>query len=636
MFFFTFMNRLLDALQQIRFSLMDRLRRAEGRKADGRSDVGHNKIMKRVQKELKTHLIEKFAFISEGTSSTRCHLKNMYTRIYIAKQTDNCARKQHEVLHQFKIPSEKSPYFTLNYEQIDCLNIFKPGKDKCQQGAAKDGDIRIVMTKGIAGIGKTVAIQNFSLSWAEGKSNQDIDLIFVLPFRELNMLKEGEYSLLELLLHFYREMNLLEDATLLLHNRVLFIFDGLDESRFLLDFKGAMRLNELDQRATVDVLLTNLIKGDLLPNALLWVTSRPAAASQIPLKYIDQMTEIQGFTDDQREEYFVKRFSRDNQDIEILSHIKGMISFYFMGHIPIFCWITAEVFKEGWHDKGNQRITTMTELYIYYLLIQSERTAKKHARHCKSRDAEMLLKLSKLAFEQLQQGNVIFYEEDLSECGIDADQVTEFCGFCSEVLKEEHGLYQKGMLSFVHLSFQEFLAALHVFLSCVTKDSSRLKSFLGVDPTDLGLSELQQRVVDKALQSEKGQLDLFLCFFLGFTLKSNQTLLQGLLPQIKSDLDTVEEMKRYLRNFHAGTVPTERCLNLLLCKFELKEDRFQDDIAMFLQSGVRLLPIDCSILATMLQLSGEVVEELDLTKSFILLGGVQKLLHLLRNSKRAL
>lgn len=595
-----------------------------------------NEIMKSVQQQLKAHLIEKFAFISEGTSSTRCHLKNMYTRIYIAKQTNDCARKQHEVLHQFKIPSEKSPYFTLNYEQTDCLNIFKPGKVRYQQEAAKDRGIRIVMTKGIAGIGKTVAIQNFSLNWAEGKSNQDIDLVFVLPFRELNMLREGEYSFLELLLHFYPEMKLLEDATLLLNKRVLFIFDGLDESRFPLDFKGAMRVSEIDQRAMVDVLLTNLIKGDLLPNALLWVTSRPAAAGQIPPKYIDQMTEIQGFTDDQREEYFVKTFSGDNQDIEVLSHIKGMISLYFMGHIPIFCWITAELFKEGWHDKRSQRITTMTELYIYYLLIQSERTAKKHAKRCKSRDGEMLLKLSKLAFEQLQQGNIMFYEEDLSECGIDADQVTEFCGFCSEILKEELGLYQRGMFSFVHLSFQEFLAALHVFLSCVTKDSSRLNSFLGVDPTDLGLPELQQRVVDKALQSEKGQLDLFLCFFLGFTLKSNQTLLRGLLPQIKSDLDTVEEMKRYLRNFHAGTVPPERCLNLLLCKFELKEDRFQDDIAMFLQSGVRLLPSDCSILATMLQISGELVEELDLTKSVMLLGGIQKLLPLLRNCKRAL
>lgn len=604
-----------------------------------------NQIMERVQKELKAHLAEKFTCIFEGTSTSQSQFENVSTRLYITQQTEDYGCKPHEILDHFKIQNEKSPFQQMNYEQIDCLNIFKPGRNIHQQRPPKDRCIRRVMTKGIAGIGKTIAVQNFSLNWAEEKSNQHIDLIFVLPFRELNMLKEDEYSLLELLLHFYPELKLLEDAQQLVNKCVLFIFDGLDESRFPLDFEGTMRVSEIAQRSTVDVLLTNLIKGNLLPNALLWVTSRPAAAGQIPSKYIDQMTEVQGFTDQQRKEYFMKRFSSASQAKEVLSCLRRMISFYFMGLIPIFCWITAEVFKEGWSDQRSRRITTMTELYVYYLLIQTQRTTKKNVKtkmskskkkKSKSGNAETLLKLSKLAFEQLQKGNIIFYEEDLRECGIDVDQALEFCGFCSEILKQEHGLYQKKMFSFGHLSFQEFLAALYMFHSCVIKNGSALKSFLGVDPTDLGLLELQRRVVDKALQSEKGQLDLFLCFFLGFSLESNQTLLQGLLPQTKSGSDTVQEMKRYLSNFHAGTIPPERCLSLLLCKFELKEDRFQDDIRMYLQSGVCLSPMDCSVLATMLRISGELVDELDLTKSFTPSGGIEKLLLLMKNSKRAL
>ncbi|XP_041641957.1 NACHT, LRR and PYD domains-containing protein 12-like [Cheilinus undulatus] len=597
----------------------------------------NNPTLESVKKNLKAHLREKFTCIYEGTSATQSRLENIYTRLFITQQNEDYGCRSHEILDQFKVPNKGAQPFL--YEEIDSLNIFKQGRNFFQQQPAPHKSIQRVMTKGIAGIGKTVAVQNFSLHWAQGKSNQHIDFIFVLPFRELNMLKEGEYTLLELLLHFYPELRPLKDAQKLPQKQVLFILDGLDESRFSLDFEGAMTITNPDQHATVNVLLTNLLKGNLLPDALLWITSRPAAAGQIPSKYIDQMTEVQGFTEQHKEEYFKKRFNSAGQAKEVLDHLRGMISFYFMGHIPIFCWIIAEVFKTGWSDQRSRRITTMTELYIYYLIIQTQRTAQKYgqkARKKKStKDAAMILNLSKLAFEQLQKGNIIFYEEDLQECGIDLDKASEFCGFCSEILKQERGLYETKMFSFVHLSFQEFLAALFVFHCCVTKDVSPLKSFLQVDPTELGLLELQKRVVDQALKSEKGQLDLFLCFFLGFSLESNQKMLQDLLPQTKSSSETVEEVKKYLRNFHAGNLPQERCMNLLLCKFELKEERFQDDIRRFLDAGARLSPIDCAVLSTMLQISGELVEEINLEKCFTPIYGIEKLVRAMARCKRA-
>uniref|UniRef100_UPI003AAAF09E NACHT, LRR and PYD domains-containing protein 3-like isoform X1 n=1 Tax=Centroberyx gerrardi TaxID=166262 RepID=UPI003AAAF09E len=599
--------------------------------------------MKNVKEELKAHLREKFTCIYEGTAASRSHLEKIYTRLYVAQEIEGHGCNSHEILHQFKLPDENSAHSqswmgSLWNQQIDCLDIFNP---KLPPG--KNRSIKKVMTKGIAGIGKTVAVQNFTLHWAEGKSNQHIDFIFVLPFRELNMLKEGEYSLIQLLLHFYPELKQIQDTQKLVNKQVLLIFDGLDESRFPLDFADSKRVSDIDQTSTVDVLLTNLIKGNLLPNALLWITSRPAAADQIPPQYIDQMTEVQGFTDQQKEEFFMKRFSDANQAKEVISCLKGMISFYVMSHIPIFCWITAEVFKKGWSDQKSRMITT--ELYIYYLLIQTQRTTKKYEENrpgdlaqkevLESRNYAMLLKLSKLAFEQLEKGNIIFLEEDLRQCGIDVDKASVFCGFCSEILKQEYGLYQKKMFSFVHLSFQEFLAAVYVFHCCVTKNISALKSFLEVDPTDLAFHDLLKRVVDKALQSVNGHLDLFLCFFLGITLESNQTMLQGLLPQTENSSETVEEMKRYLRNFNAGNIPPERCMNLFLCKYELKEHRFQNEIQMFLQSGVRLSSIDCSVLSAMLLMSEEVIDELDLTKCHTPFVGSEKLLLSIKNCKRA-
>ncbi|CAJ1053849.1 NACHT%2C LRR and PYD domains-containing protein 12-like isoform X1 [Xyrichtys novacula] len=602
-----------------------------------------HQITESVKQKLKAHLREKFTFIKEGTSTDHSRLENIYTRLFITGEKVDYGRQVHEILNHFKLPDKRSPFS--HYEEINSFDIFKPGRNIFQQQQTKDGTIRRVMMKGIAGIGKTLAVQNFSLNWAEGKSNQHIDFIFVLPFRELNMLKEGEYTLLQLLLPFYPELRQFKNAQQLFEKQVLLIFDGLDESRFPLDFDGGARVIEPDKAATVDVLLTNLIKGNLLPNALLWITSRPAAVGQIPSKYIDQVTEVQGFTEQQKEEYFEKRFSTADQADEVLSCLKGMVSFYFMGHIPIFCWILAEVFKKGWDDQRSPRITTMTELYIYYLIIQTQRTEQKYGvskkaqkKKKKRKSAErksMIFNLSKLAFEQLQKGNIIFYEEDLRECGINSDRASVFCGFCSEILKQEYGLYKEKLFSFVHLSFQEFLAALYFFHCCVTKDISAVRSFLEVDPTDLSLLELQKRVIDKALKSEKGQLDLFLCFFLGFSLESNQTMLQSVLPQMKSDSETVEELREYLRNFHAGNIPQERCMNLFLCKNELKEERFQDDIRMFLETGAILSPIDCAVLSTMLQISGELVEELDLTKCVTPPYGTEKLVMRMNQCKKA-
>ncbi|XP_014877342.1 NACHT, LRR and PYD domains-containing protein 12-like isoform X2 [Poecilia latipinna] len=600
-----------------------------------------DKVMDRIKINLKANLRKKFTWTYEGTSDSRTKLQDVYTKLFIVQQAEQQGCVPHEILHHFMLPDGKSQYMEFNYEQINSLDIFKPGKTHFQQQSTQIKSIQRVMTKGIAGIGKTFAVQNFSLNWAEGKFNQDIDLIFVLPFRELNMIKDGEHSLLQLLLYFYPELKPLKDAKQLVNEKVLFILDGLDENRYLLDFKEAVNVSDINQKATVDVLLINLIRGNLLPEALLWITSRPAAASQIPSKYIDQVTEVQGFTDQEKNNYFRKRMSSAQKAEELLSGLRRMISFHLMGHIPVFCWIIAEVFKKGWSD---QRITTMTELYIYYILIQIKRTRQKYETKKKKsqkrisnlQNTGLLLNLSKLAFEQLHKGNIIFYEEDLTESGIDADDASLFCGLCSEILKQEFGLYQKKMFSFVHLSFQEFLAAVFVFHCCKTNDLGPLRSFLGADLTDLSFLELQKKVVDKAVQSEQGQLDLFLCFFLGLSLRSNQEMIQSLLPQAEISSDTTDSLKAYIRHFHAGNIPTERCINLFLCKFELKEREFQDDIGKYLKLGVRLSTIDCSVLSTLLQMSGEVIEELDLTRCYTQLFGSERLLQLGGNCKKAM
>uniref|UniRef100_A0AAQ4P217 B30.2/SPRY domain-containing protein n=1 Tax=Gasterosteus aculeatus aculeatus TaxID=481459 RepID=A0AAQ4P217_GASAC len=508
------------------------------------------------------------------------------------------------------------------------------------------------MTKGVAGIGKTVLTQKFTLDWAEDKDHQDIQFTFPFTFRELNVLREKKFSLVGLVHHFFSETRA-AGICRFEEFQVVFIFDGLDECRLPLDFLNNEVLTDVTEISSVDVLLTNLIRGKLLPFARLWITTRPAAANQIPPECVGMVTEVRGFTDPQKEEYFRKRFRDEEQASRIISHIKTSRSLHIMCHIPVFCWITATVLEEMLKTReGGEMPKTLTEMYIHFLVVQSKVKKVKYDGgaetdpHWSPESRKMIESLGKLAFDQLQKGNLIFYESDLTECGINIRAASVYSGVFTQIFREERGLYQDKVFCFVHLSVQEFLAALHVHL---TFFSSGVNLLSGEQTTSLESKRfkpnpepkrLYQRAVDEALLSPNGHLDLFLRFLLGLSLETNQTLLRGLLTQTGSGSQTNQRTVQYIKKKISWFVSPEKSINLFHCLNELNDVSLVKEIQRSLRSGrlstEELSPAQWSALAFILLSSEDDLEVFDLKKYSASEEALLKLLPVVKASNKVL
>ncbi|XP_053269240.1 NACHT, LRR and PYD domains-containing protein 3 isoform X2 [Pleuronectes platessa] len=535
------------------------------------------------QRKLRETLKRKFSHLFEGLTDkeNQIPLNKIYTELYITEGGSAEVNKEHEVRQieaasRMHVAQEKS---------IHCNELFAPPPGPHHH------HIRTVITRGVAGIGKTVSANKFTLDWADKIANTDLEFVFPLAFRELNLMTEKNYSLEELLSVFFPDT---KDTGIFTNSKskMLFILDGLDESRLHLDFHKIEIVSDVKQATKMAVLVTNLVRGTLLPLSLVWITSRPVASCQIPDEYVDRVTEVRGFNNQQKDDYFRKKIADEGLANRVIAHVKSCRSLHIMCHIPVFCWMAARVLEQQLAMTDSKDTPkTLTKMYIQFLSLY-ELTMKKRLPGRRDSNADVrdnLISLGKLAFKGLEKGRLIFYEKDLIKYEISISQASMFSGVYTQIFSEELSIGEEKMFCFVHLSLQEFFAALYVFLmfhnenlNVLVKKSSASRLFQFRDTSEL---ILYKEAVEKTLKCEKGHFDVFLRFLLGLSLDSSQTLLKHVMTSNRTNQRTRAEIIKHIKERIRSSPSTDRCLNLFHCLYELNDHSLVEEIQSYLRSG---------------------------------------------------
>uniref|UniRef100_A0A8C8SRS5 NLR family CARD domain containing 3 n=1 Tax=Pelusios castaneus TaxID=367368 RepID=A0A8C8SRS5_9SAUR len=482
---------------------------------------------------------------------------------------------------------------------------------------------RISVTVGAAGIGKSTLVKLFVYTWAKGELNKDTVFVLPLTFRELNTYEKlSAERLIRSAFPHITEPTFITNGTA----RTLLILDGLDEFKTPLDFSNTIVCTDPKKEIQVDSLITNIIRGNLFPEASIWVTSRPTVANQIPGGLVDRMTEIRGFGAGEIEDFLNQMFL-ENKDLssQVLSHLKANRSLYTMCTVPAFCWIAGSsmgYFLKNCTDQFQEMATvpkTLSEIYSYYFKMalssdwQEKQRETPRIEQTINNGKKIIGNLGRLAFYGLLKRKYVFYEQDIKAYGADLSSLQG--SLCNRILLKEDMQFST-VYYFSHLTLQEFLAATYYYASA-KRAIFDLFTESGMSWPKFGFLNHFKNAIQRSLQSEDGQLDIFVRFLSGLLSPQVNKLLSGWLL-VKGEHESFRSHAiSFLQScLNTDYVISSRTVNIMQCLYEVQHMELAKTVeeAMKTESLAGMLtPVNCSVLAYLLQVSEVCLEETNLS-----------------------
>lgn len=473
-----------------------------------------------------------------------------------------------------------------------------------------------VLVSGVPGVGKTTLMQKFVYDWANGKLYQRFAFVFFFKFRNLNAIEDT--SLVEMIANEYP--NLLSELDRILQDpvKLLFIFDGLDESKEQIDFKSEQLCTHPRAIENLNVIVSSLVAQSLLKGCSVLITSRPTKIASIKTAYFHRISEIMGFFPKQREMYFHNFFQKNGEKAQKAFHyVRENGILYTFCYIPTYCWIVCTVLEQAFQNTStnppqDQLLPkTVTQLFVTFV----SNILANHSQDLDF-DKDVLLSVGHMAEHGVLEQVFVFSKESMDTFHVNIASKL-LSSFIIESNTRPHASY-----SFFHLTIQEFLAALVHYL-----DYSK---------------EKLQNALQNAASFEDGRGEIFLRFMCGLSDGSTRSLLRQYFGELSS------KASKHVIKFLQGSIcqnpqgernddERRKDLNMFACLAEsrnkaLVSSTFQSN-SKFNFSEFHLAPLDCTVLAFILE-SCKGTALLDLSRSFIQTEGLARLapaLHTVEN-----
>uniref|UniRef100_UPI003AB053FC NLR family CARD domain-containing protein 3 n=1 Tax=Centroberyx gerrardi TaxID=166262 RepID=UPI003AB053FC len=521
------------------------------------------RIKNEVRFELSVTLKRKYGEVQEAMQAEKQTLDSLFTNLYITTTWDNGPNTQHEVRQLENLNTNRKPE-----KQLSCTDILSIDMIQSQR-------VKSVMTVGMPGTGKTMAVQKLIQEWAEERTHPHISFLFPLPFRELNTFEGSEISLVDIIHTLYPETKKLKKLASDDEGKIMLVCDGLDEYPHKLDFYNTELRCDHEQRTSLNVLVVNLLRGRLFYNTIVWITSRPLKSRSFPGDVSHEVFEVRGFNDAQKEEYFKKRFEDPAQADRVIAHLSSCKTLHIMCHLPLFCSVLSGAFQHAFSERGSQAELprSITHVYTQLLLVLLRGRRFRAPPRSSEEEREFLMKLGKVAFVLLEKSQVRISKSYWKDSGLTTEEAVVNSGLCTEFILEQYILLHERVQCFIHSTLQEYMAALYVFLSFRNHGKNALDNAKKAKISRIfkahRVMELYKSAVERSLLCEDGRLDIFLRFLLGMALNANQELLQPYFTTSVKWPSVIEDAATLIRKSMRENVHPDRKANLQHCLEEL-------------------------------------------------------------------